>query len=285
MRDFGPRSLTLQDGRDWLIQAWRIIWRRPGLFVTIAVLAPMSSALLLALPFWEGWLTPTRGEVTLVATLFCYGLPLSLTVVLACGLARAANRKQKLALVQLLNRTVVKALARTSFFLFLLLLQGYLLAYWFHNQWVPTAAPITGDSWPSARFGVTDTILGTQLSFLGSTLLILQMLLVVFVIPLQLFWELPWLACWRSSILAIQLNPWLFPVLGLVGLPLLVLPFLEIFSIPAQILALPLPVYLGVLLYVAWNDVFQAGADEETLIAVPDQQAHAPLNAEPISRH
>lgn len=63
-----------------------------------------------------------------------------------------------------------------------------------------------------------------------------------------------------------QLNPWLFPVLGLTGLTLAALPFFNLFAIPAQVLALPLPVYLGALLYVAWNDVFQGGAEEEEIV-------------------
>ena len=63
-----------------------------------------------------------------------------------------------------------------------------------------------------------------------------------------------------------QLNPWLFPALGLSGLVLATLPFFELFAIPAQVLALPLPVYLGVLLYVAWNDVFQGGLENEEIV-------------------
>ncbi len=273
MQGFGPRSLTPRDGWDWLIQAWQIMWRRPWLFVAVALFAPGGSALLLVLPIWEWWLPLTGGWVALVATVFCYGLPLSLTVTLACGLARAANRKREVASRQLFNRTAIKALARTTLFLFLLILQGYLLAYWMHNQLLQVSMAAGGDlpSPPSGSFGVAGTLLGTQLSVLGGVLLVLQILLAVFLVPLQLFRELPLSACWRRSVLAMQLNPWLFPVLGLIGLALLVLPFFQLFSILVQVLALPLPVYWGVLLYVAWNDVFQGGAEEEELEEIQDQ--------------
>ena len=137
MRGFGPRALTPRDGWDWLIQAWQLMRRRPWLFVAVALFAPTGSALLLVLPVWEWWLPLAGGWVTLIATVFCYGLPLSLTVTLACGLARAANRKREPASHLLFNRTALKALASTSLFLFLLLLQGYLLAYWVQDQLLP----------------------------------------------------------------------------------------------------------------------------------------------------
>lgn len=271
MRGFGPRALTPRDGWDWLIQAWQLMRRRPWLFVAVALFAPTGSALLLVLPVWEWWLPLAGGWVTLVATVFCYGLPLSLTVTLACGLARAANRKREPASHLLFNRTALKALIGTSLFLFLLLLQGYLLAYWVQDQLLPADIGGGGSPPPSATFGVAGTILGTQLSVLGSVLLILQILLAAFAIPLRLFRELPLSVCWRRSALAMQLNPWLFPVLGLMGLALLALPFFQLFSVPAQVLALPLPVYLGALLYVAWNDVFQGGAEEEEIVEIQDQ--------------
>lgn len=271
MGGFGPRALAPRDGWDWLIQAWQLLRRRPWLFVAVALFAPTGSALLLALPVWEWWLPLAGGWVALVATVFCYGLPLSLTVTLACGLARAANRKREPASRLLFNRTAFKALAGTSLFLFLLLLQGYLLAYWVQNQLLPADVAVGDGSPPAATFGVAGTILGTQLSVLGSVLLILQILLAAFAVPLRLFRELPLSACWRRSVLAMQLNPWLFPAMGLVGLALLALPFFQLFSVPAQVLALPLPVYLGALLYVAWNDVFQGGAEEEAILEIQDQ--------------
>jgi len=154
--------------------------------------------------------------------------------------------------------------------LFLLLLQGYLLAYWVQDQLLPAEGLAGEASSPPAAFGIAGTILGTQLSVLGSVLLILQMVLAVFTVPLQLFRELPLAVCWRRSALAMQLNPWLFLVLGMIGLALLALPFFKPFATLAQILALPLPVYLGVLLYVAWNDVFQSGAEEEEIMEMQE---------------
>ncbi|HAS82524.1 MAG TPA: hypothetical protein DCS43_07595 [Verrucomicrobia bacterium] len=288
MGSFGPRALTPRDGRDWLMQAWQLMWRRPGLFIAVALFAPSGSALLLALPIWEWWLPPLGGWVTLIATVFCYGLPLSLTITLACGIARAANRQRTPAFKQLFNGTALKALARTTLFLFSLLLQGYLLVYWVQDQLLPVDFAAVGDPIPiptpvTTSFGVADTLLGTQLSVLGSVLLVLQALLAVFIIPLQLFRELALAACWRRSVLAMQLNPWLFPMLGLVGLALLTLPFFAVFSIPAQILALPLPVYLGVLLYVAWNEVFQGGAEGEDLLEL-EEQWRASVSGGSVSR-
>ena len=286
MHGFGPRALTPRDGWDWLMQAWQLMWRRPGLFVAVALFAPAGVALLLALPVWDWWLPPTSGWAALLATLFCYGLPLSLTVTLACGLARAANRKKLPAARQLFNRTAFKALVKTSLFLFMLLLQGYLAAYWVQDQLLPIDLAAVGQNSlppPPVNFGVASTVLGTQLSVLGSALLVLQVLLAWFVIPLHLFRELPLSVCWRRSMLAMQLNPWLFPTLGLAGLALVALPFFELLATPAQVLALPLPVYLGALLYVAWNDVFQGGAEEEEILEIQDQW-RASITGEPVSR-
>lgn len=271
MRGFGPRALTPHDGWSWLVLAWQLMWRRPWLFVAVALFAPGGSALLLALPIWEWWLPPLGGWVTLVATILCYGLPLSLTVTLACGVARATSRKRAPASKLLFNRTAIKALFRTSLFLFLLLLQGYLVAYWVQDQLLPVDISVLEGGAPPPQvvtFGVANTLLSTQLSVLGSMVMILQILLAVFVVPLQLFRELPLSVCWRRSALAMQLNPWLFLALGLAGLALIALPFFGPFSILTQVLALPLPVYWGALLYVAWSDVFQSGAEEEELEAL-----------------
>jgi hypothetical protein len=211
---------------------------------------------------------------------------LSFTVALACGLARAANRKQSPSARQLFNWTAIKALTRTTLLLFLLLLQGYLVVYWVQDQLLPVdLAAVEGGApvLPPVTFGVAGTVLGTQLSVLGSIVLVLQVLLVWFAIPLQLFRELPLAVCWRRSALAMQLNPWLFPVLGLSGLTLAALPFFDLLSIPAQVLALPLPVYLGALLYVAWNDVFQGGAEEEEAVELQELW-RAGISGEPLSR-
>ena len=267
------------------MQAWQLMWRRPWLFVAVALFAPAGSALLLTLPIWDWWLPPASGWTALLAMVFCYGLPLSLTVTLSCGLARAANRKRFPASSQLLNGTALKALIRTSLFLFVLLVQGYLAAYLLRHHLLPTDIVAGAESLTLSpiAFGATSTVLGTQLSVLGGVLLVLQVVLAGFVIPLQLFRELPLAVCWRRSALAMQLNFWLFPALGLIGLALLALPFFDLFSIPAQVLALPLPVYLGALLYVAWNDVFQGGAEEEDIVELQDQW-RTNVNGEPVSR-
>ncbi|PIE83698.1 MAG: hypothetical protein CSA09_00165 [Candidatus Contendobacter odensis] len=266
MYSFGPRSLTPRDGLDWMIAAWRLMLRYPGLFIAVALFAPTGSAVLLALPVWEWLSLPTGSWLALLATIICYGLPLSLTVTLACSVARAANRRQTPPVKQLVNWTALRVVTRTCLLLFLLVLQGYLLVYWVWDQMLSIDFVIMGDDTPPSlpsAFGVASTLLGTQLSVLGATVLVLQVLLAGFIAPLQLFQELPLPVCWQRSALAMQLNSWLVPVLGLVGLALLVLPFFDWLGIPAQVLALPLPVYFGTLLYVAWNDVFQGGTEEE----------------------
>ena len=283
MQSFGPRALGPRDGRDWLTQSWQLMWRRPWLFVAVALFAPGGSAALLALPVWAWWLPLTGGWTTLLATVLCYGLPLSLTVTLACALGRAANRKRAPAARQLFNWTAIKAIGKASLFLFVLLLQGYLVVYWVQAQMLPGDLDAVAGSVPAAPFGVASTLMGTQLSVLGSVVLVLQVLLAMFVIPLQLFRELPLSVCWRRSVLAMQLNPWLFPVLGAVGLALLVLPFFTVFSIPAQVLALPLPVYWGIVLYVAWNDVFQGGEEEEEIEELQQELWRTGISGGPVS--
>lgn len=283
MQSFGPRALGPRDGRDWLIQSWQLMWRRPWLFVAVALFAPGGSAALLALPVWAWWLPLTGGWTTLLATVLCYGLPLSLTVTLACALGRAANRKRAPAARQLFNWTAIKAIGKASLFLFVLLLQGYLVVYWVQAQMLPGDLDAVAGSVPAAPFGVASTLMGTQLSVLGSVVLVLQVLLAMFVIPLQLFRELPLSVCWRRSVLAMQLNPWLFPVLGAIGLALLVLPFFTVFSIPAQVLALPLPVYWGIVLYVAWNDVFQGGEEEEEIEELQQELWRTGISGGPVS--
>jgi hypothetical protein len=286
MQSFGPRALGPRDGRDWLTQSWQLMWRRPWLFVAVALFAPGGSAALLALPVWAWWLPLAGGWSTLLVTVLCYGLPLSLTVTLACALGRAANRKRAPAARQLFNWTAIKAIGKASLFLFVLLLQGYLAVYWVQAQMLPGDLDTVAGSAPSAPaapFGVASTLMGTQLSVLGSVVLVLQVLLAMFVIPLQLFRELPLSVCWRRSVLAMQLNPWLFPVLGAIGLALLALPFFTVFSIPAQVLALPLPVYWGILLYVAWNDVFQGGEEEEEIEELQQELWRTGISGGPVS--
>lgn len=271
MRHFGPRAMTPRDGLDWLRQALYLLLSRPLLFVSAALLAPAGSALLLALPLWEVMLPTAGGWLPVIATVICYGLPLTLAVTLACAFARAAYRQTPRPLRQLWIPTALKVLLKAALFLFVLLLQGYLAVYMVHNLVSPAGimANMEGTATlADPAFGVASTILGTQLIMIGSLLLVLQFLFACFVAPLHLFRELQLYECWRRSFWAIQLNPWLVPALGLSGLLLILLSYVEVFSVPAQVLALPLPAYLGALLYVAWMEIFQGGIEEE---AVPDE--------------
>jgi hypothetical protein len=207
------------------------------------------------------------GWLTVPVTAFCYGLPLTASVSLACGFARAANGHLPLSWRQLWAPAVLGVLLRSSLFLFALLIQGF-LAVFLVRAWVDPSARMTaiaGGSFADPAFGAADTLLATQLSMLGVLILILQFLLAVFVVPLHLFRELPPAAGWRLSFLAVQLNSWLIPVLGLSGLALILLSWFPAFSLMAQIVALPLPAYSGALLYVAWMEVFQGGVEEEAL--------------------
>lgn len=261
-----------RDGLEWLTRALYLMLSRPRLFIAAALLAPAGSAFLLALPWWEITLPTSSQWLTVIATVVCYGLPMNLTISLACGFARAANREQPPSLKQLLIPGILGVLFRSSLFLLALLLQGYLAMYLIQDLLKPTAmlAAMEGETLsPGFSFAVTDTLLGTQLNMLGGLLLILQILFACFVTPLYLFRELPLFVCWRLSFLAIQLNPWLWPALGLPGLLLILMASFETFAIPAQILALPLPAYFGALLFVAWLEIFQGGVDETTELTEP----------------
>jgi hypothetical protein len=257
-----------RDGLDWLLQAMQLLLNRPVLFAVTALLAPLGSALLLTLPVWGDLFLLLGGWFAVVSTVFCYGLPLTLAVNLACGFARAVKRQTPLPWRQLLIPAVFRVLLRSSLFLLALLLQGYLASYLVYKLVSPASIMANMEGTIAAAdpfFGVTDTLLGTQLGMIGGLLLVLQFLFACFVTPLHLFREIPLHICWRLSFLAIQLNPWLLPALGLSGLLLILLCQLQALDVPAQVLALPLPAYLGALLYVAWMDVFQGGAEEETI--------------------
>ena len=123
-------------------------------------------------------------------------------------------------------------------------------------------------SLPDPNFGVADSILATELGMAGALLLVFQFLFASFVMPQHLFRERPLWIAWRQSFLAMQLNPWLGPVLGLVGLLLLVIFSVSALGPLAQVLALPLPAYLGALMYVAWREVFEGGGEEPSPAAV-----------------
>lgn len=264
MRPLGPRPLTPRDGLEWLKQALALLLSRPWLFLLAALLAPAGSALLLALPVWELSLPAGGGWLPVVATVICYGLPLGCSVCVSAGLARALSRDKPPPLRHLLVPTALKVLGRTTLFLFALLLQGYLALYLVRDLVRPAALLADmGNPPPFAPFGVADTLLGTQLLMAGALVLVLQVLFACFVPPLHLFKELQFHAAWRQSFRAFQLNPWLGPVLGLAGLGLILLASVPALEVPAQVLALPLPAYLGALLFVAWNDIFQGDAEDE----------------------
>ncbi len=255
-----------RDGINWLYQAMQLIISHPSRFIAVALLTPISSALLLTLPIWKAMPLTFGGWFSVLATLICYGLPLAIAINLACGFARARSWQRNPSLRQLLVPTVLRVLLKASLFLFALLFQGYLAVYLIHNLINPTtmtAGIDTDTTFFNPVFGVADTILGTQLGMIGALLLVLQFLFAFFVMPLHLFRELSLYECWRLSFLAVYLNPWLVPALGLPGLAMLFMAYFSIFSIPAQILALPMPVYLGALLYVAWREVFQGGLEDD----------------------
>lgn len=265
MRHFGPRALTPHDGLGWLKQALHLLLQRPGPFLAVALLAPVGSALLLTLPLWDAVMPIARDWLPVIATVVCYGLPQAVTVSLACAVARAVNRQRSLPAKQLLVPTTFRILLRSSLFLFILLLHGYFAAYLVQDFIDPMSLMNTTKSNHSSFnpfFGITDSVLGTQLNMIGALLLVLQFMFAIFVAPLYLFREMPFYTCWRLSFLAMQLNPWLLPSLGLPGVALILLSYFKTFSVLAQVLALPLPAYLGALLYIAWLEVFHDGLED-----------------------
>jgi hypothetical protein len=280
MRSPLPRALPPNDGLRWLGQAARLLLHHPLWFVAAALLAPAGTALLLTLPIWN--YLPLGGWLAMIATVSCYGLPLGLSVSLACGFARAVNRQRPPPLRQLLHPAVLRLLLRVAVFTLVLLLQGYLALYLVHGQVDPAAIMASLNGHPAvagAQLGVVGTLLGTQLNTLGSLLLVMQFLFAVFIIPLHLFRELPLMLCWRLSFLGLQRNPWLLPGLGLPGLALLLLAQVEWLSVLVQVLALPLPAWLGAWLYVAWVEVFQGGMAADANAALHDPTGHPIANS------
>jgi hypothetical protein len=167
-------------------------------------------------------------------------------------------------------------LLRPTLFSFGLLLQGYLAVYLIHHLLSPDSllAQMQGhDPRYDPTFGLAPTLLGTQLGMCGGLLLVLQFLFAGFVVPLYLFRETPIYVAWRRSFFAMQLNPWLAPALGVPGFALVILASLESLSAPVQVLAVPLPALLGVLLFAAWRDIFQGGEEQEDEVEVPEQAA------------
>jgi len=260
MKHSGPRSINPREGLEWLRLALLLLLRRPGLFIAGALLAPIGSTVLLNL-FDLG--SVSSGWFSVVTAATCYGLPVSIVVPLACALARAVNRERVPSTRQLLSASAFRVLGRTALFIFVLLLQAYFTAYLLEDIIRPvTFASSLDAASGTAPFGVFDSVLGAQLGALGGLLLVFQLLFCTFVVPLHLFSERPFYYCWRLSFLAMQLNPWLWPPLGLAGLLLILLPTISLLDSVAQVLALPLPVYVGALLYIAWLEVFQGGEEE-----------------------
>lgn len=268
-------------GFNWLYQALRLMLERPLHFLLAALLAPTGTAVLLSWPLWDTLVPVGVDWLNVLTTVLCYGFPLTLAVSLACGFARATKRGHALGLRRLMATTTIRVLLRTAGFALVLLLQGYLLVYLIYDNVYPSVLLAAGKTtaWQAdLSFGAADTLLGTQLGMVGGLVLVLQFLFAVFVIPLHLFREIPLSECWRLSFFAIQLNLWLLPVLGLVGLVLVFVAYSGYFSIVAQILAFPLPAYLGALLYVAWLQVFQGGKEEEVQIVDKATSPRAQVN-------
>ena len=129
--------------------------------------------------------------------MFCYGLPLTLVVILSTALARAVKRSKVPARRQFFARSVLRVLGRTWMFLFLLLLQGYLVIYLVNDLAGQGALQPRGYA-DRASFAVSDSILATQLGLLGGLVLLMDILFIFFVVPLHLFRETPLAPGWHS---------------------------------------------------------------------------------------
>ncbi len=264
MKHSGPRTIKPREGLEWLRQALWLLLRRPGLFIAGALLAPLGSTVLLNL-FELG--SRSSGWLSVVTAATCYGLPVSIVVPLACALARAVNRERVPSTRQLLSASALRVLGRTGLFIFALLLQAYFTGYLLEDIIRPVTSASSLDAASRASsFGMFDSVLGAQIGALGGLLLVFQLLFCTFVVPLHLFSERPFYYCWRLSFLAMQLNPWLWPPLGLAGLLLILLPAVPLLDSVVQVLALPLPVYIGALLYIAWLEIFQGGEEEPVVL-------------------
>jgi len=262
----GPRSLDPRDGVDWLRQAMRLMTGRPLGFVVAAMLAPLLTMLLLRLPLWDVSVPGIGPWLALIGTAISYGLPLTLATALSCAIARAVDREKTPRMRDLMHKDALLILVRPTLFLFALLFQGFIALSLIHGMITPASvAAQIGElaQGPDPMFGLTATLLGTQLGFGGGLLLVMQLLVAFFVLPLHLFRELPLNLSWRLSFKAMQLNPWLGPGLGLPGIVLMLLAPVESLSYAVQVLALPLPAFYGSVLYVAWREVFQNRDEEE----------------------
>ncbi len=272
MTPLGPRPLEPAAGLEWTRQALALMLARPGAFLLAALTAPAGSALLLSLPVWDLLLPGRPPWAGVLATALCYAPPLAVAVTLGCAVARAAGRERPPPLGQLLTPAALRVQARATLFLVAVLLQG-LIAAWLLEDLISPAALMNslqaadGQGGGSYHYTLADTVLGSQLVLCGGLLLLLYLLFAAFIVPLQLFQEVPLAPGWRLSFKAMQLNPWLGPSAGLPGIVLILLGSTETLSVLAQVVALPLPVLLGTLMYLAWRDIFQAGDSKETMEA------------------
>ncbi len=271
MSGLSPRAVPPADAVGWLAVATGLVGHRPGLFVVAALLPPMGTVLLLALPIWRLTVPIPGPWIGLLATAICYGIPLGLGISVACAAARAADRDTEQPWRHLANRASTRPIVRTALYLFALLLQGYLALYIVQNLLAPVGL-LAGDGarrfFDTAYFGVADTILATQLGMTGGLLLVTQVLFALFTVPLHLFREVPLYHAWRLSFRATWLNPWLPVALGVPALLVMLLSGSAALSAAAQVLALPLPAFLGAFFYVAWREIFADVDEAETLFSL-----------------
>ncbi len=264
---YDPRRLEPQDGLAWFGAALAAVSRQPGHFILPALLPPVGSAALLWLPIWEVTLPIPGPWVALLSAGICYGIPLCLGVAFACAMARAVDREMELKLTRMLSPASVNLMGKAGMYMFALLIQGYLALYIVEDLATPSASvagETSGRDSSGPLFGIANTILATQFGMAGGLLLITQVLFAFFTVPIFLFREVPLYDAWRLSFRAIQINPWIPLLLGLPGLVVMLASTADALSVPAQLLALPLPPLLGALLFVAWRDVFESDADART---------------------
>ncbi len=266
MDDQSPRSVSADDGAQWIRQSVHLVAKRPWPFVLVAMLGPALTALMLRLPLWD---TPVPGLghwLALLGTVTCYGLPLTVSTTLACALARAVDHDRAPRVADLLRKDVLRLLLRSALFLFALLLQAFIaLALILALVQAPSGGRSAASIWsgPDPGFGLSGTILGTELGMGGGLLLVMQLLVAFFVVPLHLFREIPLYVAWRVSFHALQKNPWLGPGVGLIGVALMILSQVEVLAYLVQVLALPFPAVCGCLIYVGWREVFDKRGDEQ----------------------
>lgn len=269
------RAVPPREGLEWIKLALILLAQRPLAFVVCALITPVGTALLLTLPIWSQPWVEAKPSLGVLATVFCYGVPSTFAVTLACAIARASDQQAPITTISLFERASVKLMLRPAAFLFALLLQGFFAAYLLRHLWQPAMlASTAAQAEPAPTFGVADTILATQLAMQGVLLLVMQLVCVFTVTPLHLFRELPIYQAWRISFSATQLNPWLIPAMSLTGVALLILGYLEPLSVVAQLVALPMPAFLGALMYVAWQGLYgQRDQAQENSIVRRDRAA------------